>query len=224
MVCNHAPIRDRSWRTKFKKFGFPTYLFDEYRTSKICPKCDGELEKFKWIRNPRPYQRQRNPRVLCHGLLQCEISRYERTNGDNETISEPCVFNRDMAAVLNFRRIIKYYIEHGDAPEVFWRNERRRAAAAAVEAAAALAAAPIATDVPIAAMTTKTARGATRAARATRARGAAASPAHAVSDVAESSSSPASASTFSMTLHSTRRSNSTSSTLPPAKRSRSESA
>ncbi|KAJ2056046.1 hypothetical protein GGI08_003956 [Coemansia sp. S2] len=102
MVCNHAPIRGRSWRKKFKHFGFPTYLFDEYRTSKICHNCDGELEKFKWIRNPRPYQRQRNPRVLCHGLLQCQICRYEQTNGDNETISEPCVFNRDMAAVLNF--------------------------------------------------------------------------------------------------------------------------
>ncbi|KAJ2015940.1 hypothetical protein GGI03_000519 [Coemansia sp. RSA 2337] len=50
MVRNHAPIWGRSWRTKFKKFGFPTYLFDEYRTSKICHNCGGELEKFKWIR------------------------------------------------------------------------------------------------------------------------------------------------------------------------------
>ncbi|KAJ2258857.1 hypothetical protein GGI13_000343 [Coemansia sp. RSA 455] len=198
MVVNHAPIRGRSWHKMFKKFVFPTYLFDEYRSSKICPKCDGELGKFKWIRNPRPYRRLRNPRVLCHGLLQCQICRYERTNGDNETISEPCVFNRDMAAVLNFRRIVKYYIEHGDVPEVFWRNERRRAAA---EAAAALA------DVPIAAMTTTAARG---AARATTARGTAASPAP--------------ASTYPMMLRSTRRSNSTSGTLPLAKRSRNDSA
>ncbi|KAJ2040111.1 hypothetical protein GGI03_000903 [Coemansia sp. RSA 2337] len=46
MVC----VDGCGWRKKFKKFGFPTYLFDEYRTSKISPKCDGELEKFKWIR------------------------------------------------------------------------------------------------------------------------------------------------------------------------------
>ncbi|KAJ2258441.1 hypothetical protein GGI13_000614 [Coemansia sp. RSA 455] len=190
MVANHAPIWGRGWRTKFKKFGFPTYLFDEYCTSKICPKCDGELEKFKWVRNPRPYQRQRNPRVLYHGLLQCQICRYERTNGGNETISEPCVFNCDMAAVLNFRRIVEYYIENGDVPEVFWRNERRRAAA---EAAAAL------TDVPTTAMTTTTAM--------------------------DAAASPAPASTFSMTqLRSTRRSNSTSGTLPPAKRSHNKSA
>ncbi|KAJ2040524.1 hypothetical protein GGI03_000888 [Coemansia sp. RSA 2337] len=202
MVANHAPIRGRGWRTKFKQLGFSTYLFGEYCTSKICPKCDGKLEKFKWIRNPRPYQRQRNPRVLCHGLLQCEISRYERTNGDNETISEPCVFNRDMAAVLNFQRIVEYYTEHGDVPEVFWRNERKRAAA---EVAAALAdvpitvGVPIAADVPIAATTTTTARG--------------------------TAASPAPASTFSMMqLRSTRRSNSTSGTLPPAKRSRNGSA
>ncbi|KAJ2041526.1 hypothetical protein H4S04_000936 [Coemansia sp. S16] len=198
---------DLIMHTKFKHFGFPTYPFDEYRTSKICPKCDSELEKFKWVRNPRPYQRQRNPRVLCHGLLQYQICRYERTNGDNETISEPCVFNRDMAAVWNFRRIVKYYIEHGDVPEVFWRNERRRAAAEA--AAAALAAAPI-----VATTTTTT----------TTARGTAASPAPAVSDVAERTSSPEPASTFSTTLRYTRRSNSTSGTLPPAKRSRNESA
>ncbi|KAJ2040905.1 hypothetical protein IW146_001421 [Coemansia sp. RSA 922] len=201
MVRNHVPIRGRGWRTKFKKFGFPTYLFDEYCTSKICPNCDGELEKFKWIRNPRPYQRQRNPRVLCHGLLQCQICRYKRTNGDNKTVSEPCVYNCDMAAMLNFRCIVGYYIKHGNVPEVFWRSKHRRAAA---EAALAVA--------PIAATTTTTARGA------------AASPALAVPDMAESSSSAASASTFLMTLRFTRRSNSTPGTLPPAKRSHNESA
>ncbi|KAJ2882335.1 hypothetical protein H4R27_003519, partial [Coemansia aciculifera] len=234
MVRNHAPIRGRSWRRKFKRLGFPTYLLDEFRTSKICPKpeCNGELETFKRVKNPRPYQRQREPRVTCHGLLQCKICKYEQPNGDSEAISKPRVFNRDMAAVLNFRRIVQYYIEHGDIPEVFWRPERRRAAAAAL-AATALA------DAPVAATTTTRARGAARSRGATRARGAMrargtarargaaalATPTPAVAptamdvDGATAESSSAAAASIS-----TRRSNSTSNSQPLTKRSRNGSA
>ncbi|KAJ2865220.1 hypothetical protein GGH94_002361 [Coemansia aciculifera] len=205
MAKFHAPIRGRGWRKKFKKFGFRTFLFDK-------PECNGELETFKRVKNPRPYQRQREPRVVCHGLLQCKICKYEQPSGDSETISKPRVFNRDMAAVLNFRRIIQYYIEHADIPEVFWRPERRRAAAAAAEAAAALANAPIVADAPIVATTTTRARGAARA------RGAPAVAPIAMDATAESSSSAAAASI------SVRRSNSTSNSQPPSKRTRNDSA
>ncbi|KAJ2095577.1 hypothetical protein IW146_005825 [Coemansia sp. RSA 922] len=52
MVRFHAPIRGRGWRKKFKRIGFSTYLFDEFRTSKTCPGCDGDLHKCKVIDNP----------------------------------------------------------------------------------------------------------------------------------------------------------------------------
>ncbi|KAJ2054495.1 hypothetical protein GGI08_004562 [Coemansia sp. S2] len=52
MARFHAPIRGRGWRKNFKRIGFSTYLFDEFRTSKTCPGCDGDLHKCKVIDNP----------------------------------------------------------------------------------------------------------------------------------------------------------------------------
>ncbi|KAJ2865608.1 hypothetical protein GGH94_002125 [Coemansia aciculifera] len=202
MARFHSPIRGRGWRKKFKKFGFRTYLFDEFRTSKTCPSCHGDLANFKWIENPRPYQRWQRRQTLCHGLLQCSNCLVKQLDDEREIVYKPRLYNRNLAAVLNFRRITKYYIRTGKTPRVFWRPTRGVAAAAD---------APTAADAPIAAMT----------ATATRARGAAA---FAAPDVAESSSSAASASSSSMTLRSARSSDLTSGAQPPAKRSRNGSA
>ncbi|KAJ2886888.1 hypothetical protein H4R27_000324 [Coemansia aciculifera] len=99
--------------------------------SKPHPKHNSNLINSKTIDNPHPYQCRWRPRTICHGLLQCKNCIYKQHSGDSEMISKPCIFNRDMAAVLNFRRIIQYYIEHSDIPKVFRRGERRRAEAAA---------------------------------------------------------------------------------------------
>ncbi|KAG1505783.1 hypothetical protein G6F52_012054 [Rhizopus delemar] len=53
-----------------KRNGFVVYLINEYKTSSHCPACENELEKFKTVPNPRPYQRKKKPDVLCNGLLR----------------------------------------------------------------------------------------------------------------------------------------------------------
>ncbi|EIE84513.1 hypothetical protein RO3G_09223 [Rhizopus delemar RA 99-880] len=53
-----------------KKNGFVVYLINEYKTSSHCPTCENELEKFKTVPNPRPYQRKKKPVALCNGLLK----------------------------------------------------------------------------------------------------------------------------------------------------------
>ncbi|KAG1052393.1 hypothetical protein G6F43_005460 [Rhizopus delemar] len=53
-----------------KKNGFVVYLINEYKTSSHCPTCENELEKFKTVPNPRPYQRKKKSGVLCNGLLR----------------------------------------------------------------------------------------------------------------------------------------------------------
>ncbi|KAG1492036.1 hypothetical protein G6F52_013395 [Rhizopus delemar] len=53
-----------------KKNGFVIYLIKEYKTSSHCPTCENELEKFKTVPNPRPYQQKKKPDVLCNGLLR----------------------------------------------------------------------------------------------------------------------------------------------------------
>ncbi|KAG1457056.1 hypothetical protein G6F55_006147 [Rhizopus delemar] len=53
-----------------KKNGFVVYLINEYKTSSHCATFENELEKFKIMPNPRPYQRKKKPDVLCNGLLR----------------------------------------------------------------------------------------------------------------------------------------------------------
>ncbi|KAI9356038.1 hypothetical protein BD770DRAFT_458312 [Pilaira anomala] len=67
----HEPIRGKGTRRMLKKEGFQVYLLNEYKTSSVCPTCtSSSLETFKKCKNPRPYQRSKNPIVNCHGLLR----------------------------------------------------------------------------------------------------------------------------------------------------------
>ncbi|KAJ2059852.1 hypothetical protein GGI17_004125, partial [Coemansia sp. S146] len=47
MAKYHEPIQGKSWRDRFKRFGFTVYLINEFRTSCVCPECDKPLEAFK---------------------------------------------------------------------------------------------------------------------------------------------------------------------------------
>ncbi|GAA5796416.1 hypothetical protein HPULCUR_001788 [Helicostylum pulchrum] len=69
---HHEPTKGVGIRNMLRKEGFKVYLLDEFKTSSLCPSCkDGTtLEKFKEVKNPRPFRRTRNPIVICHGLLR----------------------------------------------------------------------------------------------------------------------------------------------------------
>ncbi|KAJ2100006.1 hypothetical protein GGI09_002492 [Coemansia sp. S100] len=119
MARFHAPIRGCGWCKKFKCFGLPTYLFDEFRTSKTCPGCDGDLLRCKVIDNPWPYRRWQRHLTSCHGLLQCSNCLVQQLDDERNVIYKPRLYNRNLAATLNFRRIIQYIIRKGDIPPVF---------------------------------------------------------------------------------------------------------
>ncbi|KAJ2021285.1 hypothetical protein H4S04_005598 [Coemansia sp. S16] len=166
MARFHAPIRGRGWRKKFKKFGFPTYLFDELRTSKTCPGCDGDLHKCKVIDNPRPYRHWQRRLTLCHGLLQCSNCLVKQLNDERNVVYKPRLYIRNLAATLNFRRIIQHFIRKGDIPPVFKRPTRVVAAmptsmptAARGRGAARAAVAVTAAPEHIFSMTLRSARG-----------------------------------------------------------------
>ncbi|KAG1137810.1 hypothetical protein G6F37_012511 [Rhizopus arrhizus] len=71
-VKYQEPTRSKGLIRMLKKNGFVVYLINEYKTSSHCPTCENELEKFKIVANPRPYQRKKKPDVLCNGLLRCK--------------------------------------------------------------------------------------------------------------------------------------------------------
>ncbi|KAJ1977929.1 hypothetical protein H4R35_002101 [Dimargaris xerosporica] len=103
------PIRDKGMRQKLQQHGFKVYLLDEHKTSKVCPTCCvGRLQAFKAIPNPRPFKRAAMPPVRCHGLLKCtnETCLAARATDTVNASPRSRLWNRDLAAVLNFRHIL----------------------------------------------------------------------------------------------------------------------
>ncbi|KAJ2145479.1 hypothetical protein IW136_000978, partial [Coemansia sp. RSA 678] len=130
----HEPIRGKGWRTLLKRAGFEVYLIKEYLTSKTCPNCNGELSNTRYVPNPRPFQRTKRPKVKCHGLLSCQSKKClesigkieDDKEGEKEGEKKEKVqrwWNRDLAAVLNFRHILFSLRETGIAPTRFQRKQ-----------------------------------------------------------------------------------------------------
>ncbi|KAJ1663317.1 hypothetical protein IW140_005101 [Coemansia sp. RSA 1813] len=125
MTRYHEPIRGVGFRRMLRKKGCRVYLIDEFRTSKACPNClTGTLQKFLKVLNPRPYQREKMKEVLCHGLLKCTN---ELCMGpvevDDALTPRSRMYNRDLAAVLNFRHIFHGLRDHSKTPERFCRSQ-----------------------------------------------------------------------------------------------------
>ncbi|KAJ2482323.1 hypothetical protein IWW56_001110 [Coemansia sp. RSA 2131] len=142
----HEPIRGKSWRTLLKRGGFDVYLIKEYLTSKTCPNCNGRLSNTRDVPNPRPWRRHIQPEVKCHGLLSCQsekcLESIGKSKGESEGEKEDEKedksegekegdvkrwWNRDLAAVLNFRHILFSLRETGIAPARFQRGQQTEA-------------------------------------------------------------------------------------------------
>ncbi|CEG81979.1 hypothetical protein RMATCC62417_16113 [Rhizopus microsporus] len=107
----HEPIRNKGLIQMLKKSDFDLYLINEYKTSSLCPDCEGKLEKSKIIDNPRPYRRKDMSKVKCNGLLRC------KDHSPNK------LWNRDLAAVCNFRKILMSLRETGERPSCFGQTQ-----------------------------------------------------------------------------------------------------
>jgi transposase len=84
---------------------FDIVLVDEFRTSKLCSCCHGELENYK-IKNKK-----------LHRLLICRSC---KSNGlENKNIT---FMNRDMNACINIRKISSDWINHKSRNNNFCRN------------------------------------------------------------------------------------------------------
>jgi len=64
------PTKGKGMRSLFRKYGYKTYLVDEFRSSCKCSQCNrGECKNFLMVENPKPY---RNNQQMCWGLLRCK--------------------------------------------------------------------------------------------------------------------------------------------------------
>ncbi|KAG1161797.1 hypothetical protein G6F37_002742 [Rhizopus arrhizus] len=128
-VKYHEPIRSVGMRRMLGKEGFRMYLLDKFRTSSLCPSCQNrELEKFKKVQNPRPYQREKYPIADRHGLLRCKNQQCLKvvTSTIEATAKIPLcrLWNRDIAAILNFRHILFSLRANGERPERFCKPKK----------------------------------------------------------------------------------------------------
>ncbi|KAJ2482397.1 hypothetical protein IWW56_001054 [Coemansia sp. RSA 2131] len=138
MTRYHEQIRGKFWRTLLKRAGFDVYLIDEHLTSSFCPICEERISTFLDVPNPRPWMRTSRLMVKCHGLLGCQSQtcvEFEgnylgEKKGESEDESEAekkggvkrRLWNRDLAAVLNFRSILFSLRETGTVPLRFQRK------------------------------------------------------------------------------------------------------
>ncbi|ORE07711.1 hypothetical protein BCV72DRAFT_255692 [Rhizopus microsporus var. microsporus] len=108
----HEPIRGLGFRRLLKKHRFQVYLIDKYKASRCCPTCHNEsLHTFRRVPNPRPYQRERYPTVVCHGLLRPDMAAPDRYR----------LWNRDVTAYLNYVHVLRGLRRNGMVPHRFRR-------------------------------------------------------------------------------------------------------
>ncbi|CEG65203.1 hypothetical protein RMATCC62417_02034 [Rhizopus microsporus] len=108
----HELIRGHGFRRLLKKHGFQVFLIGEYKTSRYFPTFHNEsLHTFHNVPNPRPYQRERYPTVICHGLLRPAMAASDRYR----------LWNRDVTVCLNYMHILRGLRRNGMVPHRFSR-------------------------------------------------------------------------------------------------------
>ena len=105
------------FRKMFRKHGFEVLLVNEYKTSKTCPKCSGELSSFLKRNSPKPWKRETE--VTVHGLLRCQSENCQQQCGGNSRL-----WNRDDVATLNIKAIVVETIENGGERPARFKRQR----------------------------------------------------------------------------------------------------
>lgn len=108
----HPSTKGVGLRSILSTLGFRVVLIDEYRTSTACPMCMSRTATFRERRSRRPWRRDFPPQRV-HRLLECTISQECRDNCNGQSRK----WNRDLMAVLKFRRIGQSILNGSGRPQ-----------------------------------------------------------------------------------------------------------
>ena len=100
------PTKGNGFRTLFRRHGYQVYLVDEFRTSCRCSNCEGECEKFRKCRNPKP---MKNDEIISHGALMCKTCN--------------ALWNRDENSSRNIYKIAYNAIHKKERPKYMSRSK-----------------------------------------------------------------------------------------------------
>ena len=106
------PVICKKFRRIFRNAGYKTFLVNEFRTSKLCNCCNGELEHFLERPSQKPKLKKENKIEICHGLLRCQSVKHK----------SEIFHNRDKNAVQNMLNIVKSVFDTGKRPNIFCRE------------------------------------------------------------------------------------------------------
>lgn len=105
---NKEPTINITLRKLLRKASYKVYMIDEYKTSKLCNKCECELK--------RNYKRINESNTVW-GLVCCTNKTcVQELNSKNNTLYKKRYINRDTNSVLNMQKIIKTLIETDTRP------------------------------------------------------------------------------------------------------------
>jgi len=106
------PVICKKFRRIFRNAGYKTFLVNEFRTSKLCNCCNGELEHFLERPSQKPKLKKENKTEICHGLLRCQSVKHK----------SEIFHNRDKNAVQNMLNIVKSVFDTRKRPNIFCRE------------------------------------------------------------------------------------------------------
>ena len=96
---------------------FPVSLIDEFKTSKICSKCGGELTNYKRFHRVLVCNRR-----FKHSVNGCESNSLGESGGSEN--KKTTFINRDVNACMNMLRIGESWITYKIRPDIFNRSIR----------------------------------------------------------------------------------------------------
>jgi hypothetical protein len=103
------PVICKKFRRIFRNAGYKTFLVNEFRTSKLCNCCNGELEYFLERTSQKPKRKRETE--ICNGILRCQSVKHK----------SEIFHNRDKNAVQNMLNIVKSVFDTGKRPNIFCR-------------------------------------------------------------------------------------------------------
>lgn len=107
------PVICRRFRRLFRNAGYPVYLINEFRTSKLCNECHEELEPFLERLSHKPKDYKQGKIITVNGLL----------NHSDSKLKCELIHNRDKNAVQNMLNIVEEIKRTGKRPVKFTRDE-----------------------------------------------------------------------------------------------------
>jgi hypothetical protein len=106
------PVICKRFRRLFRNAGYPVYLINEFRTSKLCNSCGEELNRFLSRTSHKPDDIKNGATATVNGLLR-------HTDGKHNC---ELIHNRDKNAVQNMLNIVREIKQTGRRPEKFTRS------------------------------------------------------------------------------------------------------